>query len=159
MRETYQNILFAIIIIFLIALTALFFSQQKTIRELSTLLNGQTNTAEVAKANVAQIERNQNNSEATVNSISGKLISISGNVLTVEAEMTDWKKMKELRNSSIPAPTYKKTYTVTVDDKTQFSTNKLDSIKVGDTMSVASKELVYQTDKLTAVFIMSLVAK
>lgn len=33
--------------------------------------------------------------------------------------------------------------------------NKLDSLKAGDTIEVASKELVYQTDKLTAIFIVS----
>lgn len=155
MRETYQNILFAVIIVFLVALAILFFNQQKAINKLSSALSGQSNTAPVAKANATQIDRDQKSSEAKVKFIEGRLISVSGNVLTVEADMPDWKKMKEPRTGSKTTLTYKKTYTVTINDKTQFMANKLDGIKAGDTIEVASNELVYQTDKLTAVFIIS----
>lgn len=152
MRETYQNILNIVVIIFIIGSSVLLFSQQKIISQFKKA-NKSATTA--VSANTSQIDRDQKTSESTVNTISGKLVSVSGNILTVEAELTDWKKMKEPRDASKPAPKYKKTYTVTVDDKTNFSANKLDSLKAGDTIQVASKELVYQTDKLTAVFVMS----
>jgi hypothetical protein len=155
MRETYQNILNVVVIIFIIGSSVLLFSQQKAISRLTGSQGSNNMASSAIKANTALIDRDQKKSESTVNTISGKLVSVSGNVLTVEAELTDWKKMKEPRDASKPAPKYKKTYTVTVDEKTQFSANKLDSLKAGDTIQIASKELVYQTDKLTAVFIMS----
>lgn len=147
MRETYQNIFNIVIVVFILGLSTLLFFQQKTLNQLK---NPQT-----GKADTSQINRDQEYSKANVRAIAGRLVSLSGNTLTIEADMPDWKKMKEPRDSSKINLTYKKNYTVTVDDKTQFSGNKLDSIKIGDTISVVSKELVYDTEKLTAVFIMS----
>ena len=161
MRETYQNILNVIIIVFLLAAAILFYNQQKNINQLSSLLKNQNNAtssssiAPSGEINVDKIDRDQKNSEAKVKAIGGTVVSISGNDLTVEADMPDWQKMKEPRGASKPVLTYKKTYTVTTDGKTQFSANKLDGIKTGDTIMVASKELVYQTDKLTAVLVAS----
>jgi hypothetical protein len=160
MRETYQNILFAIIIIFLIVLAVLFFNQQKTINQYSSIIKNQNSITQVGKnevkaVNVDQIDRDKKSSEASVKSIGGRVISVSGSVLTIEADMPDWQKMKEPKGASESDLTYKKTFIVTVDDKTQFMANKLDSIKAGDAIEVVSKELVYQTDKLTAVFVVS----
>jgi|GEM_PF-1655085 len=151
MEKNYQNIFNVVVVILIVALAAILFSQQKTINQLKKA-NG---AAATGKVNASQIDRDKKISETTVNSIQGKITGISGNTLTVEAVMPNWEKMKEPRDASTPAPTYKKTYTVTVDDKTKFFANNLDSLKVGDSIEVSSKELVYQTDKLTAVFVIS----
>jgi hypothetical protein len=150
MREAYQNILFAIVLVFLIALAILLYKQQKTIDQLSNV-----SKVPLENANIAQIDRDQKNSEAKIKFIEGKLISVSGNVLVVEAQMPDWQKMKEPRDASKTDLTIKKIFTVTVSDKTQYLANKLDGIKAGDTVEVASNELVYQTDKLTAALVVS----
>ena len=147
MRETYQNILNIIVIIFILGSSILLYSQQKFLSQLKNAPTGE--------GNAAQIDRDQKTSEATVKFVSGRLVGLSGSTLTVEAELPDWEKMKEPRTDSNSTLTSKKTYTVTVDDKTQFSANKLDALKVGDTIGVASKELIYETNKLTAVLIMS----
>lgn len=166
MKETYQNILNTILIIFVLAAAILFYSQQKAISRLSSLLNNQSNSVQAGnqavKAAVDPVDQAKKNMEANVKHIEGRLISVSGNNLTVEADMPDWEKMKEINASKKSptekpgsAPTYKKTYTVTINAETKFTANKLDGIKAGDTIGVASKELVYETDNLTAVFVVS----
>jgi hypothetical protein len=161
MRETYQNILNIILIIFILAAAILFYRQQKTINQLSNVLKNQNIAAVVGKnaetkaAAVDPIDRAKIMLEANTKAIIGRLVSISENKLTVEADILDWQKMKEPRGASESAPTYKKTFTVTINTETKFTANKMDSLKAGDTIYVLSKEPVYQTDKLTAVEIAS----
>ena len=166
MRETYQNILNAVIVIFLIVAAILFYKQQKTINQLSSILNNQNNRIQagkqIEKATVDPIDQVKKNLEDNTKFIEGRLISVSGNDLTVEADMPDFKKAKEINASKKlstdkpgPPPTYKKVYTVTINAETKFTANKLDGMRAGDTIQVISKELVYQTDRLMAVEIAS----
>ncbi len=169
MKEIYQNILNVIIIIFLLVAAILFYKQQKAISQLSSMLNSKNSAAlsEVnkemkKKASVDPIDQVKESFTTKANSIRGRLVSISGNNLTVEAEMPDWDKMKETSASKgspfeemVSVPTCKKNYAVTVNNETKFTANKLDDMKPGDTILVTSKELVCETDELTAVEIIS----
>jgi hypothetical protein len=88
---------------------------------------------------------------------------VSGNVLTVEADVPDWKKMEEIASSTELSqqykdkmtPTIKKNYNVSPSGETKFSADQLSEIKAGETVLVNSKESVIQTDNLTAVEIVS----
>jgi len=168
MRETFQNILNVIVIIFFLVAAILFYKQQKAISQLSSMLKNQNNIAvsgknEGAKVAVADLaDQVKKGLEDNTRLIEGRLVSVSSDVLTVEADMPDLKKMKEdeavnksfAEKPSLP-PTYKKTFTATVDSETKFTANKMDGLKIGDTVHVVAKELVYKTDKLTAVEITS----
>jgi hypothetical protein len=154
MRETYQNILNAFIIIFILAAAILFYNQQKAINQLSSSSKNKDNVSQVEKNKATKgvtadlVDRAKMNLEAKTKFIIGRLVSVSGNDLTVEADMPDLKKADS-------ASSIKKTYLVTVNTETKFSANNMDGLKAGDTIYVSSKELVYQTDKLTAVEITS----
>jgi hypothetical protein len=164
----------AIAVIFLIAFGFLFYFQQRAINKLSSALAGQSSVAQNAKNGALkvvseeikaqqeqQINIMKNGLEDSAKFITGRVVSVSGNNLVVAADLPDFEKMKETAVSSDPAQkfgpalTYEKKYTVTASDDTAYASNGLEKIKAGNTINVIAKELVYQTDKLTAVMIAS----
>ena len=166
----------ALVIVFLIAFGFLIYSQQKTINKLSSAQTGQNGTAQNAKNGVPdisasevkalqdqQIDSSKKSLEDSAKFIEGKVVGVSGSTLTVEADLPDFQKMKENASANInsnsgkPGPnyTYKKNYTVATNNDTKYTVNGIDKIKAGDKIMVSAKELVYQTDKLTAIVITS----
>lgn len=171
--EILKKIFPAIVTILLIAFGFLFYSQQKTINKLSNALTGQNGAVQSAKNGTSavalseikdqkdqQIDSLKKNLESA-KFIAGRVSSVSGSALTVVADMPDFQKMKELAASndlaqkSKSALTYEKNYTVMANGETKYFSNSLDKIKAGDTIMISARELVYQTDKLTAVMITS----
>lgn len=167
--EILKKIFPALVIILLITLGILFYFQQKTINKLSSALTGQNGAVQNAKVPPGeikarqdqQIDRQQKKLEESAKFITGRVASVSGSSLTVVADIPDFQKMKDTAVPSDPAQkfgsalTYEKKYAVTASDETRYAFNGLDNIKAGDTIQVIAKELVYQTDKLTAVMIAS----
>ena len=87
--------------------------------------------------------------------VSGRVTAVSGKVLTVEAEIVDFGKLKDLSEDELskPAetlPKTKKSFQVTIDDKTEFAGKKPEEISAGDSIKVFANELVYKTGNLTA---------
>lgn len=169
-----------LIIILLFAGGAMIYSQQKAISRLNALIvsgsasqtassgagatsqnqqvPGGANSMSPASAVEAEKERAKENG----NYIVGKITRISGNDLTVEADIIDWDKMKELASSQNKSadymsnpPTVKKTYSVSTNGNTQFLASKLGDLHVSDSIWVTSSDKVYQTDKITATQILS----
>jgi len=113
---------------------------------------------------VSYVNKTEESQKQNISFVSGKVLSNSGGKLTIEGDLVDWHKIKEMAAAGQfsgdspakkPAPSFKKTFEVTIDNQTQFSANNLVDIKAGDTIMVTAKELVYETDKLTATLIIS----
>jgi len=174
-----QNIsIGAIVFLFVLGGLLLFF-QQRSISQLRQEIQNNQSSSKINSAATASSLKNASveNRDAIVKAstsmadsiekntrnIQGKVIQISANSLTVEANLLDKNKMIEIASSpelskqyqDKDAPTQKKTFTVAMAGDTKFSADKLSDIKAGDEVMVIAKELVYQTDKLTAVSIIS----
>lgn len=161
----------AIIVVLFVAGGAMFYFQQKTINKLSDQINIQTISSSASRAassgtgstnSTAAVDAGKVKAMETGNYITGKITQISGNDLTVEADIIDWDKMKEFVSSQANSvdygktpPTVKKTYSVSANGETQYIMNKLGDLHVGDGIWVTAKEQVYQTDKITAAQIVS----
>jgi len=169
-NSTFQKIIVVMLVAIFVIGGVLFYSQQKAMNRLASQLgmaSGQPAASSKTSATadkdmaLAKLDQAQKGFEANTKSIMGKVSSISGNALIVEADLPDFQKMKELAPTNDPtqkpkmAPTLQKKYTVTVSSETKYASNGLDKIKAGDTISITSKELIYQTDKLTAVSVIS----
>jgi hypothetical protein len=177
MENNKQNIFIAVIFVILIIGGIVFYWQQKSINQLKALEasrlaspQSQETPGKIFKginqeqgSTVDVVKKEIDNQQQNVNFIAGKVLQISGDTLKVEADISDWNKMKEIASSpelsqqyqNKMAPTIKKTYSVSVTGETKFLSNKFSDIKVGDTILVNAKELVYQTDNLTALGINS----
>jgi len=172
MNENFQKIIIAVVVMAVVVVGFILYRQQKTISSLSKAIATNEKTSSTGSlANLESISKNGSGAslveqqkkgmEDSTMFIAGTVAAVSENTITVEANMPDWDKMKEIASSANSAdkprnaPTYKKTYKVSVNSETQFIIDKLDSIKVGNTIHITSKELIYQTDKLTAVSIIS----
>jgi len=176
MENIKQNILVGVIIVVLAAAGILFYFQQKAINQLrqatitsQSALQKQTAGKAGLEDNIAQTPNAEDVKSAIdkqkngANFIIGKVLQMSENSLKVEADIPDWKKKEEIASSpelsmeyeNKMAPTVKKTYNVSIAGDTQFFGNQLSGIKAGDTVMVSAKELVYQTDNLTATEIAS----
>jgi len=176
MESNKQNILIVIIIFLLVCGGLVFYFQQKSINQLKELVTRESPDSQMKteketspennsqQQSIAETAKNSiNQQQKTVNFISGKVLQMSENSLKVEADIPDWKKKEEIASSpelsmeyeNKMAPTVKKTYNVSIAGDTQFFGNQLSGIKAGDTVMVSAKELVYQTDNLTATEIAS----
>lgn len=165
-----KNILlvFAVVIVVLFVVGGMvIYSQQKSIDRLNSLAASGNNSkalfnGAVATNPAAAVDVGRKKAMETGNYITGKITQISGNDLTVEADIPDWDKMKELASSQGSAvgfgkkpPTVKKTYSVSANSETQYIMNQLKDLRVGDGIWVTAREQVYQTDKITAAQIAS----
>lgn len=177
MENNKQNIFILIIFIVLIIGGIIFYWQQKSINQLKALVASDVSDLQSQKTAEKKIGRNSQDQGSTADNVKsemsslqqnvkfiiGKVLQISGSDLKVEADVPDWEKMKEIAASpelsrqyqNKMAPTTKKTYSVSVIGETKFLGNKLSDIMAGDTILVNVKELVYQTDNLTALEINS----
>jgi hypothetical protein len=156
-----------IIIVLLIAGGAMIYSQQKSIDKLNALAVSGNNSKALlggagSKNPAAAVDAGKAKAMETGNYIVGKITQISGNDLTVEADMIDWDKMKEFVSSQAKSadygkkpPTVKKTYSVSANGETEYIMNQLKDLRVGDGIWVTAREQVYQTDKITAAQIAS----
>lgn len=177
MENNKQNIFIAVIFVILIIGGSMFYWQQKSINQLKSLVVSGMSSPQPQEGTVKTFKgSNQKQGSTTdvvkkeidiqqqnINFITGKVLQISGDTLKIEADVSDWNKMKEIASSpelsqqyeNKMAPTIKKTYSVSVTGETNFLSNKLPDIKVGDTILVNAKELIYQNDNLTALGINS----
>lgn len=171
MNSFFQKIIAFIVVILVVAGGLLIYKQSAAIDKLSARLNSESNgktpdtvgnAQNIAKdpANMSSLTDQQKEKfESSVKFIEGKVASVSGNTLTVEGDVPDWKKMEEIAASpelsqqykSKMAPTIKKNYNVSTTGETKFSGDQLSEIKAGETVMVYAKEFVSQTDNLTAV--------
>ena len=92
-----------------------------------------------------------------IKSISGKVTQVADNSLTVEAIFLDPEKVKTQKaiDPKNP-PTIKKSYKVTVNGNTDFSSKKLTDIKTGDIVSVFSDTPIFDTTDFVAVKVVAL---
>lgn len=179
MENNKQNIFIAVIVVILIIGGIMFYWQQKSINQLKALgaykmsspqsqeTTGKTfkgvNQEQISASTADAVKNEINSQQQNTKFITGKVLQISGDTLKVEADVLDWNRMKEIAASpelsrqyqNKMAPTIKKTYSVSVNSETNFLSNKFSDIKAGDTILVNAKELVYQTDNLTALGINS----
>lgn len=177
MENNKQNIFIAIIAVILIIGGIMFYWQQKSINQLKALNASRMSTPQSQETTgktfkgvnqeqittVSAVENEIISQQQNINFITGKVLQISGDTLKVEADVPDWNKMKEIASSpelsrqyqNKMSPTIKKIYSVSVTGETNFPSNKFSDIKAGDTIRVNAKELVYQTDNLTALGINS----
>jgi len=171
MNSFFQKIIAVIVVILVVAGGILIYKQSVAIDKLSAKLNlessGKTpdtvgNVQNIVKnpANMSSLTDQQKDKfESTVKFIKGKVASVSGNALIVEADVPDWKKMEEIASSADlsqqykdkMAPTIKKNFNVSTTGETKFSGDQLSEIKAGETILVNAKEFVSQTDNLTAI--------
>jgi hypothetical protein len=163
----------AIIFILVLAGGAMIYSQQKSIDKLNAqMMAGKTpqsslagavskNTASTVAEGLKSVEGMRAEAEDKGNFIVGKITAISGGNLTVEADnLIDFDKMKEAASAqnadfAINPPTVKKTFSVSTNGGTEFMRSKLADLHVGDGIWVNTKEKVYQTDKITALQLVS----
>jgi hypothetical protein len=87
--------------------------------------------------------------------LKGTIVSKQGNVLTVDADIVDFSKLSgltedQLHQSLDSLPKTKKRYEVSVSDKTQFDSLKLNELLQGMAIEIMSDDLVYKSDHLNA---------
>jgi len=96
----------------------------------------------------------------TSKEITGTIESISGNTLTVNADIADISKITRINpigdgfEAADTNPKIKKIFTVATNGQTQYYIQKLDEMKVGQSIKVISKEPIYQNTELTAIGIL-----
>lgn len=94
--------------------------------------------------------------------IQGTLSAVNDETITVEAQIVDLSKLAGIEEAKLTGnvnsfPKIKKNYTVSVDDKTQYPSMGLRSMKIGIQVLIKTNDLVYQNDNLTAseIFVLS----
>ena len=93
---------------------------------------------------------------ANTSDITGKVVSVSGNLIKIEAEIVDLDKIKDATtNDAAKFAKIKKTFSVTTDDKTEFISKKLANIVQGDSIKVVTDDSPYATDSITATQVIS----
>lgn len=157
MENIRQKILLAIGIVIIAAAVIIIFFQQKAINEIRSQLAPAKQSSQPASG--ASQNYNRPELEKMIKIFSGEIKAISGNYLTVEAQLIDLSKPKnsdKLKSGQrIPLlggdfGTLTKTFKVLVDEKTVLEAKKLADLKIGDMVRVASNESIYDNSEITA---------
>ncbi len=83
--------------------------------------------------------------------ITGKIVSIQGDVLVVTAMVPDIEALKKIDISKpFAMPRVKRTYSIRVTSETVFPSKKLAELKVGDTVEISSAVSVLAVDNFIA---------
>ena len=166
--------LFALIFIFIIAIVAIVYNQQRLIIKLGNQIK-KADTSEHENAQVIKKTIQAKNiaiatstlaSPFTVKAvermiientkeIKGKLLSKSADSFTIEADVVDFPKLASLKETELSQsddafPKYHKNYLIAFNDNTQFLSAKLEHIEIGKTLKIFTNEFIYKADKITA---------
>lgn len=167
MNPKLQNIILIIIMAMLIAGGVIIFLQQRSISALNRKVfsqaggGGLTENMVVADDPEAKLaatlaEQIRNDLIKNTKSVAGTVQGTEGNSLILEAEVVDLPIISHAESSNYKdIPKTKKIFRVAVNDKTEYKDKKVAEIKAGDFIAVVSGDLVYKTDQLTALTIIS----
>lgn len=170
MNPKLQNIILVVLMIVVIAGGAVIFFQQRSIKALNREIFPQPSSSDISSlaappvadplAKLAppladQIKNDLvKNTKIIVGTVQGK----EANRLTVEAEVVDLPNIIRAETSDYQnLPKIKKAYNVEVNEKTEFKNKRFDEIQAGDSVAVATEDLVYQTDKFGASSVESMI--
>jgi len=157
MEKRNKIILAIVAILFLAAISSMFYIQQRTINVLKEEImpsgipdqNQAPGVAPTKALTDEQIKEATAQLTENTKEIDGKITGLTENSMNVEAQIVDISKISEA-----PAidqlPKIKKTFKVAVNDQTELPNFKMKDFQVGQTAKVFSNELVYKTDSLTA---------
>lgn len=146
----------SLLIVAVLAIGAIVFQQQKAISALA----GKAGTAK-QPAVPASAEKNSGPPlTEIIKHFSGTIDNISGNQLSISAELTDFSKPKDpdrLKHATGPKTlgandfeVLAKKITVNTNEKTFFEKKTLAELKVGDVVIIASDKSPYTADTITA---------
>ncbi len=146
------------VIFFLVLIGVVVVFQQITINNLKKGQTGENATALLKSAAINSpftVQAVKKNLEDTAKVLNGTIASKQGNIITVDADIVDFSKLSgltedQLHQSLGSFPKTKKRYEVSVSDKTQFDSLKLNELLQGMAIEVMSDDLVYKSDHLNA---------
>jgi hypothetical protein len=147
-----RNILVVLLVVFVVIAAVAIFFQQRTIKRLGAEVRQAGITAPGTGATHISQDTAGSIKDELANlsdEILGKVISVSGKTIKIEAEIIDPDKVAQA-SSVATLPLIKRTYTVGIDDKTEFVGKQLADIVPGLFIFVQANELVYDTTQLTA---------
>jgi len=157
MEKRNKIILILAAIVFLAAISSMFYIQQRTINALKETImpSGASNQNQAPGAASTKVLTDDQIRETTAQltdntrEIDGKITGLSENSMNVETQVVDISKISEAAAID-QLPKIKKTFKVSVNDQTELPNLKMKDFQVGQTVKVFSNELIYKTDNLTA---------